>query len=84
MSILWKEDNKMGGRNLEKRRVDHPLIVKIYLIVLLLIDFFLQYKYIFASDYKIEKFYLSCLIIASMMTIVYTVWFFDLLEKEGK
>jgi len=63
-------------------RKDNPIIVNIYLILLLLMNFVIQYLYVFADDYQTEKFYLSALIICSMITIVYTIWFFDLLRKK--
>ena len=63
-------------------RKDNPLIVNICLILLLLMNFVIQYLYVFAQDYLTEKFYLSALIICSMLTILYTIWFFDLLRKE--
>jgi len=53
------------------------------LVTFLFIDFVCSWKYVYAVTITEEKFYLVTLILSVMMTIIYTIWFFEEVWKKN-
>jgi len=62
----------------------HITVLRVYLTLLMFLNFYSGLKYISVTDVLNEKFWLVTFILSVMMTLIYIIWLFFEEEREDE